>query len=98
MAESAGSPGATASNSPQQQQPAQPQQQQQTTQTPQPPDISSSQLPSPPITGTGKGVIFVLGLMVWVICSYRVEVREGTKKSGLMLLDGCYYMGHFCVE
>ncbi|OXU19830.1 hypothetical protein TSAR_003627 [Trichomalopsis sarcophagae] len=60
MAESAGSPGATsvAANSPQQQQqtvaqPTTPQQQQQTTQTQQPPDISSSQLASPPITGTG---------------------------------------------
>ncbi|XP_032456311.1 probable nuclear hormone receptor HR3 isoform X11 [Nasonia vitripennis] len=61
MAESAGSPGATsvAANSPQQQQqtvaqPTTPQQQQQTTQTQQPPDISSSQLSSPPITGTAQ--------------------------------------------
>lgn len=58
MAESAGSPAAVATaNSPQQQQPQQQQQQNQTqTQTnssTQPPDISSSQLASPPITGTG---------------------------------------------
>ncbi|KAI4478949.1 hypothetical protein M0804_011411 [Polistes exclamans] len=51
MAESAASPGSVqvAANSPQQQQ-----QQQQQQQTQQPPDISSSQLASPPITGTGK--------------------------------------------
>ncbi|XP_076244411.1 nuclear hormone receptor 3 ROR-beta isoform X1 [Calliopsis andreniformis] len=57
MAESAASPGSVqvAANSPQQQQQSQPQQpqQQQTQQTQQPPDISSSQLASPPITGTG---------------------------------------------
>ncbi|XP_043467195.1 probable nuclear hormone receptor HR3 isoform X1 [Leptopilina heterotoma] len=56
MAESAGSPGTVvAANSPQQpqqQQPPQTQQQTQTTQ--QPPDISSSQLTSPPITGTAQ--------------------------------------------
>ncbi|XP_076298066.1 nuclear hormone receptor 3 ROR-beta isoform X2 [Lasioglossum baleicum] len=57
MAESAASPGSVqvAANSPQQQS-QQPQQQpppQQTQQTQQPPDISSSQLASPPITGTG---------------------------------------------
>ncbi|XP_026669958.1 probable nuclear hormone receptor HR3 isoform X3 [Ceratina calcarata] len=48
MAESAASPGSVqvAANSPQQQS-------QQTQQNPQPPDISSSQLASPPITGTG---------------------------------------------
>ncbi|KAF7384771.1 hypothetical protein HZH68_014383 [Vespula germanica] len=51
MAESAASPGSVqvAANSPQQQQ------QQQQQQTQQPPDISSSQLASPPITGTGTG-------------------------------------------
>ncbi|KAL6439040.1 hypothetical protein ACFW04_003795 [Cataglyphis niger] len=58
MAESAASPGTVhvAANSPQQQQqPQQTQQQQpqQQQQTQQPPDISSSQLTSPPITGTG---------------------------------------------
>lgn len=68
MAESAASPGNVhANNSPQQQQQQQqqqpqpqqqqqqqqPQQQQQQQQTQQPPDISSSQLTSPPITGTG---------------------------------------------
>lgn len=59
MAESAGSPGSVvAANSPQQPQPQQqqqqpPQTQQQTQTTQQPPDISSSQLTSPPITGTG---------------------------------------------
>lgn len=54
MAESAASPGTVqvAANSPQQQQ-QQSQQQQQTQQNQQPPDISSSQLASPPITGTG---------------------------------------------
>lgn len=54
MAESAASPGSVqvAANSPQQQQ-QQSQQQQQTQQNQQPPDISSSQLASPPITGTG---------------------------------------------
>lgn len=64
MAESAGSPAAvTTANSPQQQQPQQQQQQSQTqTQTQtnastQPPDISSSQLASPPITGTGTFII-----------------------------------------
>jgi len=41
---------------PQQQQPQQQQQQQQQQQTQQPPDISSSQLTSPPITGTGRDV------------------------------------------
>ncbi|KAK0077588.1 hypothetical protein PV325_003701 [Microctonus aethiopoides] len=65
MAESAGSPAAvSAANSPQQQQPPpSSQQQQQQQQSPtaqaqtnppaQPSDISSSQLASPPITGTG---------------------------------------------
>ncbi|XP_060823224.1 probable nuclear hormone receptor HR3 isoform X7 [Bombus pascuorum] len=54
MAESAASPGSVqvAANSPQQQQ-QQSQPQQQTQQNQQPPDISSSQLASPPITGTG---------------------------------------------
>ncbi|XP_026669959.1 probable nuclear hormone receptor HR3 isoform X4 [Ceratina calcarata] len=49
MAESAASPGSVqvAANSPQQQS-------QQTQQNPQPPDISSSQLASPPITGTAQ--------------------------------------------
>jgi len=62
MAESAASPGTVhvAANSPQQQQQPQQQQsqqpQQQQQQTQQPPDISSSQLTSPPITGTGMGV------------------------------------------
>ncbi|XP_014212733.1 probable nuclear hormone receptor HR3 isoform X1 [Copidosoma floridanum] len=56
MAESAGSPGAsnTTTNSPPLPQPPPPQQQQQTTHTQQPPDISSSQLASPPITGTAQ--------------------------------------------
>lgn len=63
MAESAASPGTVhvAANSPQQpqqqqqtqQQSQQQQQQPQQQQTQQPPDISSSQLTSPPITGTG---------------------------------------------
>lgn len=61
MAESAASPGTVhvAANSPQQQQQqqqqTQQQQPQQQQQTQQPPDISSSQLTSPPITGTGMG-------------------------------------------
>ncbi|XP_034947650.1 probable nuclear hormone receptor HR3 isoform X6 [Chelonus insularis] len=57
MAESAGSPAAVATaNSPQQQQPQQQQQasQTQTTASSQPSDISSSQLASPPITGTAQ--------------------------------------------
>ncbi|XP_067205679.1 probable nuclear hormone receptor HR3 isoform X1 [Linepithema humile] len=60
MAESAASPGTVhvAANSPQQQQQPQQQQsqqpQQQQQQTQQPPDISSSQLTSPPITGTAQ--------------------------------------------
>ncbi|XP_044581956.1 probable nuclear hormone receptor HR3 isoform X6 [Cotesia glomerata] len=57
MAESAGSPAAvTTANSPQQQQPQQQQQQSQTqtNASTQPPDISSSQLASPPITGTAQ--------------------------------------------
>ncbi|XP_060823225.1 probable nuclear hormone receptor HR3 isoform X8 [Bombus pascuorum] len=55
MAESAASPGSVqvAANSPQQQQ-QQSQPQQQTQQNQQPPDISSSQLASPPITGTAQ--------------------------------------------
>jgi len=67
MAESAASPGNVHTNSPQQQQQqqqqqpqqqqqSQQQQQQQQQQTQQPPDISSSQLTSPPITGTGMTV------------------------------------------
>ncbi|XP_023290751.1 probable nuclear hormone receptor HR3 [Orussus abietinus] len=55
MAEGAGSPGAVVpSSSPQNQQPQQQQQQQQPQQPAQPPDISSSQLPTPPITGTAQ--------------------------------------------
>lgn len=58
MAESAGSPGTVvAANSPQPQQQQQPAQTQQTQTTQQPPDISSSQLATPPITGTGTGVV-----------------------------------------
>ncbi|KAK2587137.1 hypothetical protein KPH14_002895 [Odynerus spinipes] len=61
MAESAASPGSVqvAANSPQQQQQQQqqPQQQPQTQQTQQPPDISSSQLASPPITGTARSIV-----------------------------------------
>ncbi|KAL2738744.1 putative nuclear hormone receptor HR3 isoform X10 [Vespula squamosa] len=64
MAESAASPGSVqvAANSPQQQQ-------QQTQQTQQPPDISSSQLASPPITGTGTGqyLFYISAIFIMIV-------------------------------
>ncbi|XP_072750813.1 probable nuclear hormone receptor HR3 isoform X12 [Anoplolepis gracilipes] len=89
MAESAASPGTVhvAANSPQQQQqqtqqPTQQQQQpqqQQQQQTQQPPDISSSQLTSAPITGTGKTITFIVYIYIRPMYLATSETRLCTQ-------------------
>ncbi|KAF7383378.1 putative nuclear hormone receptor HR3 isoform X2 [Vespula maculifrons] len=88
MAESAASPGSVqvAANSPQQQQ------QQQQQQTQQPPDISSSQLASPPITGTGTGqcVFFSVSLFH----TFRNDLEGIEKNMAFITLISFLYICH----